>query len=287
MTMTMKEFNHQRLIRHQRSKRMTTLLSYIATTAAMLYGSTLTSTMTTVVVAFHTSTRQSNNYQYRYRPFTSSTIHIPLPRSTIYTTSLFATSKKGFGKSTTNTTPSSSSSKSELDPSTANTSIDNNQSKVTVEATTTTSASSTKVDSSSVSSTASSSSMNSGQRALQELRRQNIEQKDQELRQVRELIQADTQVQTAGPVAIPEQVAQRMGLRMLPFVGIPFFGGMMTFILFWYYATYQNVQFEPTLVAASTILLLLVGLVVRFYITLLFPAATLYTMCNYLRRTIY
>ena len=105
--------------------------------------------------------------------------------------------------------------------------------------------------------------MNAGQRALQELRRQKIEERDQELRQVRDMIQADEQVQNSGPVAIPEKVAQRMGLRMLPFVGIPFFGGMITFVAFWYYATYENLQFEPTLVAASTIALLVVGLLVR------------------------
>ena len=105
--------------------------------------------------------------------------------------------------------------------------------------------------------------MNAGQRALQELRRQKIEERDQELRLVREMMQADEQVQNSGPMAIPEPVAQRMGRRMLPFVGIPFFGGMITFVTFWYYATYQNLQFEPTLVAASTIVLLVVGLLVR------------------------
>jgi phosphatidylserine synthase len=63
-------------------------------------------------------------------------------------------------------------------------------------------------------------------------------------------------------MSIPEPVAQRMGLRMISFVGIPFFGGMITFIIFWYYATYENLRFEPTLVATTTIVLLLIGLLV-------------------------
>ena len=104
--------------------------------------------------------------------------------------------------------------------------------------------------------------MNAGQRALQEMRRQRAEEKDQELRQVRDMLQADEQVQSGGPATIPEKVAQRMGLRMLPFVGIPFFGGMGTFITFWYLSTYKNYEFEPSLVAASTIGLLVIGLLV-------------------------
>jgi Photosynthesis affected mutant 68 len=106
------------------------------------------------------------------------------------------------------------------------------------------------------------SSLNAGQRALQELRRQRAEEKDQELRQVRDMLQADQQVQSGGPATIPEKVAQRMGLRMLPFVGVPFFGGMGTFITFWYLSTYKNYEFEPSLVAASTIGLLVIGLLV-------------------------
>jgi Photosynthesis affected mutant 68 len=105
-------------------------------------------------------------------------------------------------------------------------------------------------------------SLNAGQRALQEMRRQRAEEKDRELRQVRDMLQADQQVQSGGPATIPEKVAQRMGLRMLPFVGIPFFGGMGTFITFWYLSTYKNYEFEPSLVAASTIGLLVIGLLV-------------------------
>jgi hypothetical protein len=54
-----------------------------------------------------------------------------------------------------------------------------------------------------------------------------------------------------------------MGGRMLPFVGVPLFGAMGTFVGFWYMATYRDVEFEPALVAATTIVLLVVGLVVR------------------------
>lgn len=60
---------------------------------------------------------------------------------------------------------------------------------------------------------------------------------------------------------IPEKVAMRMGQRMLPFVGVPLFGGMGAFVAFWYFATYKNVQFQPALVAFTTIGLLGVGLV--------------------------
>jgi hypothetical protein len=100
---------------------------------------------------------------------------------------------------------------------------------------------------------------NGGQRALNDMRRQRAESKDTELRKVRELMDADSQLQEA-PAVIPEKVAQRMGKRMLPFVGIPLFVGMGGFVAFWYYATYKNVEVQPNLVAASTILILVFGL---------------------------
>jgi hypothetical protein len=65
------------------------------------------------------------------------------------------------------------------------------------------------------------------------------------------------------PAAIPEKVATRMGQRMLPFVGAPLFLAMGTFVGFWYMATYRDLEFQPALVATSTILLLVVGLLVR------------------------
>jgi hypothetical protein len=101
---------------------------------------------------------------------------------------------------------------------------------------------------------------NAGQRALEDMRRQQAEKKDAELRKVRELLDADQQVQEAA-AAIPERVAQRMGARMLPFVGLPFFLGMGVFVGFWYMATYRNLEYQPALVAASTIVVLLLGLV--------------------------
>jgi hypothetical protein len=104
--------------------------------------------------------------------------------------------------------------------------------------------------------------LNDGQKALADLRRGRAEQRDTELRRVRAMISEDKQVQDA-PAAIPERVAQRMGARMLPFVGLPLFLGMGSFVTFWYYATYKDVGFEPSIVAGSTILILVFGLLVR------------------------
>ena len=103
--------------------------------------------------------------------------------------------------------------------------------------------------------------MNAGQRALAEMRRQKAEEKDAELRRAREILQTDQQV-SETPAAIPEKVAQRMGARMLPFVGLPLFGGMGAFVGFWYFATYKNMEFEPIMVAVTTIGLLVAGLLV-------------------------
>ena len=103
--------------------------------------------------------------------------------------------------------------------------------------------------------------MNAGQRALAEMRRQKAEEKDAELRRAREILQTDQQVSDT-PAAIPEKVAQRMGARMLPFVGLPLFGGMGAFVGFWYFATYKNMEFEPIMVAVTTIGLLVAGLLV-------------------------
>jgi hypothetical protein len=105
-------------------------------------------------------------------------------------------------------------------------------------------------------------STNAGQKALEELRRQRAEAKDAELRKVREMLAADKQVEQS-PATIPEKVAQRMGQRMLPFVGAPLFLAMGTFVAFWYFATYKNMEFQPTVVAGTTSGLLFVGLMVR------------------------
>jgi len=101
-----------------------------------------------------------------------------------------------------------------------------------------------------------------GQVALEAMRRQRAEKKDAELRKVKTLVETDQYVKESGPgaAAIPEKVAQRMGKRMLPFVGIPLFGVMGTFVTFWYLATYKDLQFQTGLVASSTIVVLLIGL---------------------------
>ena len=96
------------------------------------------------------------------------------------------------------------------------------------------------------------------------MRRERAEQRDAELRRVRELLDTDKQVQEA-PAAIPERVAQRMGQRMLPFVGLPLLGSMATFVAFWYLATYKNMEFQPSLVATATVFFLVVGLLVRLW----------------------
>lgn len=101
-----------------------------------------------------------------------------------------------------------------------------------------------------------------GADALSRLRRQKAEQRNEELRQIRDLKSVDRQLATSPDSAvIPERVAQRMGSRMLPFVGIPLFGLMGTFVTFWYLATYKNYEFQPALVAFSTIGILAVGLI--------------------------
>jgi hypothetical protein len=108
---------------------------------------------------------------------------------------------------------------------------------------------------------ASAEALNPGQRALAKLRREREEQRDRELRKVRDLLAADAQVQGA-PAAIPERVAQRMGRRMLPFVGAPLLGSAATFVGFWYLRSYQNLEVQPSLVASASVFFLVVGLLV-------------------------
>jgi len=98
-----------------------------------------------------------------------------------------------------------------------------------------------------------------GEKTLMDMRRQRAEERDSELRKVKELREMDKSIIEA-PAAIPERVAMRMGQRMLPFVGIPLFGGLGSFVTFWYLATYKDLQFEPLTVAVSTIGILVVGL---------------------------
>jgi len=104
-------------------------------------------------------------------------------------------------------------------------------------------------------------SMNAGQRALADLREQREARKFEEVRKVKELLSTDELLDEDGSAAvIPEKVAMRMGSRMIPFVGIPLFGGMGAFIAFWYFATYRGVEFQPVVVAGTTISLLAVSL---------------------------
>lgn len=154
-----------------------------------------------------------------------------------HTTSITSTSlnaKKGFGKST----PKNTKPKVE-DP---------------VEAETPSSTASTTTE-------YATSNTDMGSDALARLRRQKAEQRNEELRQIRDLQNVDKMLQQDSNAAvIPERVAQRMGKRMLPFVGVPLFGLMGTFVTFWYLATYKNYEFQPALVAFSTIGVLAVGL---------------------------
>ena len=105
--------------------------------------------------------------------------------------------------------------------------------------------------------------LNEGQKALEALRRERAEQRDAQLRQVKEIKSVDDYItQTPNAAVIPEKVAMRMGKRMLPFVGVPLIGGMGSFVAFWYFATYRDLEFEPSMVAFTTIAILAVGLVV-------------------------
>jgi len=105
--------------------------------------------------------------------------------------------------------------------------------------------------------------LSQGKRALEEMRRERAEKRNAELRAIKQVQGVDEMLrESPQAAAIPEKVAQRMGKRMLPFVGIPLFGGMGVFVGFWYMATYRDMSFEPALVAASTIAVLVIGLLV-------------------------
>jgi len=104
-------------------------------------------------------------------------------------------------------------------------------------------------------------SLGGGMDALARLRRAEAEKKNDELRAVRDLKQVDDYlVDNPDAAVIPEKVAMRMGKRMLPFVGIPLFGSLGSFVAFWYFATQKDQAFQPSLVAFSTIFILIIGL---------------------------
>jgi len=102
-----------------------------------------------------------------------------------------------------------------------------------------------------------------GKAALDKMRRESAEKRNAEIQKMKDVQEVDKMMlETGGEAAvIPEKVAQRMGKRMLPFVGIPLFGGMAAFIGFWYMASYRDMEFQPVLVAGTTIALLAIGLV--------------------------
>jgi len=96
---------------------------------------------------------------------------------------------------------------------------------------------------------------------LQQLRSREAEKRDAELRKLRDLRDTDALLaEDASAAAIPERVAQRMGKRMVPFVGIPLFGSFASFIGFWYLATYKDMEFQPAVVATTSFVFLAVGL---------------------------
>ena len=102
---------------------------------------------------------------------------------------------------------------------------------------------------------------NTGSKRLRELRSREAERRDEELKKIRALRETDAALQEdAGAAAIPEKVAQRMGKRMLPFVGIPLFGTFASFIGFWYMAVYRDQEFQPALVATTSFVFLAIGL---------------------------
>ena len=107
-----------------------------------------------------------------------------------------------------------------------------------------------------------------GKAALDKMRREKVEERNAELQKMKQVQDVDKMMlETGGEAAvIPEKVAQRMGKRMLPFVGIPLFGGIGAFVGFWYMASYRDMEFQPALVAGTTIALLAVGLIVRIII---------------------
>lgn len=89
---------------------------------------------------------------------------------------------------------------------------------------------------------------NTGSQLLRELRSREAEKKDAELRKIIELRETDALLQEEGASAsaIPERVAQRMGKRMLPFVGIPLFGSFASFIgkyIYKYMICIHNLQY--------------------------------------------
>ena len=108
--------------------------------------------------------------------------------------------------------------------------------------------------------------VNTGSRMLQTLRSREAEARDDELRKLRDLRDTDALLkEDTSAAVIPERVAQRMGKRMVPFVGIPLFGSVATFIAFYYLATQKDMEFQPAIVATTSFAFLAVGLLVSCF----------------------
>lgn len=104
---------------------------------------------------------------------------------------------------------------------------------------------------------------NKGSTLLQQLRSRQAEERNAQLQKIATLKKTDdTLLEDPSAAAIPERVAQRMGRRMLPFVGIPLFGSTASFVGFWYLAAYRDVEFQPAIVATVSFVFLAVGLLV-------------------------
>ena len=104
---------------------------------------------------------------------------------------------------------------------------------------------------------------NKGSTLLKELRSRQAEERNAELQKIAQLRATDEALmEDPGAAAIPERVAQRMGKRMLPFVGLPLFGSMASFVGFWYMATYRDMEFQPAIVATVSFVFLAMGLLV-------------------------
>eukprot|EP00956_Cyclotella_meneghiniana_P009981 scaffold13782_cov78-Cyclotella_meneghiniana.AAC.7 len=102
---------------------------------------------------------------------------------------------------------------------------------------------------------------NKGSTLLQQLRSRQAEERNAELQKIATLKKTDdTLLEDPSAAAIPERVAQRMGKRMLPFVGIPLFGSMASFVGFWYMAAYRDMEFQPAIVATVSFVFLAMGL---------------------------
>jgi hypothetical protein len=202
---------------------------------------------------------------------TSNSFIIPLTQSNQYCSSLhLSATKKGFGN--TNTTPPTKSQQKKK----RNDNVNQSPSSITTPANTilqeeedvTATAADYKLTTTpktttTTTTTTTTNTVSQGKIALQRMRREKAEQRQEELQKIRQVQTIDQMVRESPEAAvIPEKVAQRMGKRMLPFVGIPLLGSMTSMVGFWYMATYRDMEFQPVLVATTSLVLLAIGIVV-------------------------